>query len=245
MAIWDGLLRILQGGKEEKPDERAKPVDKALLAEKVRETDLFRDLPDDNLDKMFDHMEKVPMKKGETVIREGDEGDYYYLLAQGTAKVLRRGPGQSEQQVVAELTEPTAFGEEALISNAKRNATVTMTSPGEVMRLSKDAFNDYVKEPVITWFSPSDAQRKIQEGARWIDVRPPDETRESHLPNALLIPMGELRDRAGELDKEKTCICYCSNGRLSSTASFLLRQRGYDAGVLRGGLKSLREAGVA
>jgi len=40
-------------------------------------------------------------------------------------------------------------------------------------------------------------------------------------------------------------ICYCENGRQSSTAAFLLRQRGYNVGVLRGGVQSLKRAGMA
>jgi rhodanese-related sulfurtransferase len=159
--------------------------------------------------------------------------------------VTRQVQPDAAPQVVAELTAPMGFGEEALISNAKRNATITMKVGGTVMRLSKDAFNDYVKDPLVLWLSPKEAQDKAAQGAKWIDVRDPDEARQAHLHGALSIPLAELRDRVSELSKDTLYVCYCQNGRLSSTAAFLLRLRGFNVGVLRGGLQSLQRAGVA
>jgi rhodanese-related sulfurtransferase len=224
--------------------QTASPADKALLLDKIRQSELFRNLPAKNLDEMFSRMETVRMKAGDTIIKEGDEGDYYYLLVNGTATVSRKREGKPGLQLVAELVEPIGFGEEALISNAKRNATVAMKTDGMLMRLSKDAFNDYVKEPLITWLPPKEAHDRIVKGAKWIDVRDPTGAQGARLPDSISIPMGDLRDRAGELDKKAFYICYCENGRLSSTAAFLLRQRGYDVGVLRGGLQSLKRAGA-
>ncbi len=214
-------------------------VDKAVLLEKIRQSDLFKDLPVKDVEEMLAHMETVHMKAGDAVVREGDEGDFYYLLVSGNAKVTRR------QQAVAELAGPTGFGEEALISNAKRNATVTMSGDGVLMRLSKDGFNDYVKDHLVTWVSPVESQAKIGQGAKWIDVRDPSETKQSRLPGAISIPMEDLRKRTSDLNQKTFYICYCENGRLSSTAAFLLRQRGFNVGVLRGGLQSLKRAGVA
>ncbi|MDD5343963.1 MAG: cyclic nucleotide-binding domain-containing protein, partial [Smithella sp.] len=168
---------------------------------------------------------------------------YYYLLVKGNAKVYRRLTEGQEPTVVAELTEPQGFGEEALISNAKRNATITMITDGTVMRLSKDAFNDFVKEPLLDWYPPVQAQDKIANGAKWIDVRSESQSKHSHLHGALAIPVEEIRAKASALSKDVTYICYCENGRISSSAAFILKQMGYNAGVLRGGLQSLKRAG--
>ncbi len=46
-----------------------------------------------------------------------------------------------------------AFGEEALLSDAKRNANVTMETNGALMRLSKDDFNELLKEPMLSWLT--------------------------------------------------------------------------------------------
>jgi rhodanese-related sulfurtransferase len=221
----------------------APAVDKSVLIDKIRQSDLFKDLPPDNLEEMFSRMETVKVKSGETIIREGEEGDYYYLLASGAATVTRRVGASENPQVVAELSEPTGFGEEALISKAKRNATITMTSAGAVMRLSKDAFDEYVKEPLVTWISPKEAQDKVGAGAQWIDVR--EGEHEKHLHGALSIPLSQIRERSSELKNDASYICYCDNGRQSSTAAFLLRQRGLNVGVLRGGVQALTRAGLA
>jgi len=217
---------------------------KEVLLEKIKQTDIFRDIPPENLEQMYAHMETVVKRKGDVVVREGDEGDYYYLLAAGSAEVSRKGP-DGKPQILAQLQAPAAFGEEALISNAKRNATVAMTSNGLLMRLSKDAFSDYVKDPLVTWFSPKEAQDRIAEGARWIDVRDEAESRQGRLHGAITIPLSDIRARMGELDRNTLYICYCLNGRQSSTAAFLLRQKGYNVGVLRGGIQSLQRAGMA
>lgn len=230
--------------KEEEEPVPEVTLDKAELVARIRRSPLFTDLPQENLEKMLEHMETVPVRSGEAIVREGDEGDYYYLLVSGAADVSRREKGGASK-VVATLDEPGGFGEEALISNAKRNATVTMTKSGAVMRLSKDDFNDYVKDPMLTWYSPIEAQQKVAKGAKWIDVRPALESSKSHLHGAISIPIEKLRERVGELSKETYYICYCRNGRLSSTAAFLLRQNGISAGVLRGGLQSLERAGMA
>jgi len=244
MGIFESISQLVGKGRD--CGQGKGSADKAVLLDKIRQSELFRDLPPKNLEEMFSRMETVRMKAGETIIKEGDEGDYYYLLVHGTATVSRRRQKTDPKlQLVAELCEPIGFGEEALISNAKRNATVAMKTSGTLMRLSKDAFNDYVKEPLITWVSPKEAQEKIAQGAKWIDVRDCNGSREARLSGSLSIPMEELRDRMSELDKGAFHICYCENGRLSSTAAFLLRQRGYNVGVLRGGLQSLKRAGVA
>ena len=245
MGIFDKILEILGKSSIKQEATLAMPeVDKALLIDKIRQSETFKNLPAENLEKMFSVMETVKVRAGDAIVREGEEGDYYYLLVNGTARVSRRQQKDGKSQVVAELTEPTAFGEEALISNAKRNATVTMTSDGTVMRLSKDAFNEHIREPMLIWLSPMDAHEQVAKGAKWIDVRDAEQARQTCLHGAISIPMEELRDRASELDKQTLYICYCENGRLSATAAFLLRQRGYNVGVLRGGLQGLKRTGV-
>lgn len=236
MSMFSGLLGKLKGGQE------APKPDKDFLVGKVRQSELFKSVPKENLEEMLAHMESVGVRKDDEVIREGDEGDYYYLLVSGTAKVLRKSEDGS-QKLLAELTEPSGFGEEALISNAKRNASVVMTSGGAVMRLSKDDFSTYVKEPLVEWLSPVEAQKKVEQGAKWIDVRDEADAKKSRLHGALSIPIDDIRKKMFELDKNTYYVCYCQNGRLSSTAAFLMKQKGFQVGVLRGGVQALERAG--
>lgn len=205
----------------------------------IRKSTLFKNMSDDNIRKMIARMEGVRRAAGDVIIREGDEGDYYYLLLEGTAEVLKRIPGTQDFQSVAELASGAPFGEEALISNAKRNATVSMKTKGVLLRLPKDAFVDYVRDSLVTWFSSIEAQKKVNQGAKWADTREPLEYQKVHLPGAISLPVKDLRDRLGELDKGTEYICYCENGRISATAAFLLNQNGFKAAVLQGGLKRL------
>ncbi len=71
-----------------------------------------------------------------------------------------------------------------------------------------------------------------------VDVRQPAEYENSHLPGALLIPLGELLARAGELDAEKKTIVYCRSGNRSLSATGMLLSAGLrdvlnmDGGIL-------------
>lgn len=248
MSILNSLKSIFKGGGDAGNAGRAKSglseADRKMLIGKIRQSELFKELPQENLEEMLRRMETVSVAKGDVIIKQGDEGDFYYLLVEGTAQVLRKGDGDNEAKVVAELDEPKGFGEEALISNAKRNATIVMKTDGVVMRFSKDAFNDYVKEPTLDWFSAAQAQKEIGQGAKWLDVRDSEDA-QSHLPGAVEIPIDEIRKRASELNRGVLYICYCDNGRMSSSAAFVLKQMGYKTGVLRGGVQSLKRAGLA
>jgi len=232
-------ISSMVGRGEGQSDKAVPEIDKSVLLDKIKQTELFARLPSENLEDILSHMESVTVKAGDSIVKEGEEGDYYYLMVNGSADVTKTSDAGGAPRKVARLEGPTGFGEEALISNAKRNATVTMVSDGVLMRLSKDDFNDNIKEPLVDWFSPAEAQRKTQGGARWLDVRPLQQSEKKHLHDAILIPIEDLRVKMAELDKSVSYVCYCQNGRLSSTAAFLLKQEGYEAGVLRGGVQNL------
>jgi CRP-like cAMP-binding protein len=214
-------------------------INRAVATEQVRRSDLLSSLPRENLEAMLDRMETLGVSKGEQLIAEGSQGDYYFLLVEGAARVVRNLPDGSGPSVLADIAGPAAFGEEALISNARRNASVVMASDGVVMRLSREAFNEFVKDPLLTWVSAPEASAEVLKGAVWLDVRN-EPNLSDRLPNAVAVPLEKLRVEVDELRKDVRYICYCENGRTSSTAAFLLRQRGFDVAVLRGGLARLR-----
>ncbi|PMY59437.1 cyclic nucleotide-binding protein, partial [Pseudomonas sp. FW126-L8] len=86
------------------------------------------------------------------------------------------------------------FGEEALISESKRNATVAMLTDGSLMRLNKADFNTLLNEPMLHWIGYEDAVGQVEgAGARWLDVRLPSEFDTWHLPGAVNVPLYFLR----------------------------------------------------
>ena len=68
-----------------------------------------------------------------------------------------------------------------------------------------------------------------------LDVRTADEFACGHVPDAVNIPVDELRDRLGELDRSKRIIAYCQVGQRGYLATRILTQAGYDAANLSGG----------
>jgi CRP-like cAMP-binding protein len=177
-------------------------------------------------------METVRVKAGDTIIQQGDEGDYYYVMVKGAARVSR-------VVELAEIEAGSTFGEEALLTEEPRNASVTMTTDGILKRISKQDFDRLFKETLIRRLSCDEARQAINNGSTWLDVRSNEEYNESHLPNAVHIPVNQLRARMQELDPQGHYICYCKTGRYSTTAAFLLRQKGFDVAILDGGLQTL------
>lgn len=71
-----------------------------------------------------------------------------------------------------------------------------------------------------------------------LDVRSPLEFANGHLPGAVHIPLDTLRQRLGELDKDKLILAYCRMGLQGYLASCILRQNGFKVKNMTGGFKS-------
>lgn len=194
----------------------------------------FAQLPPAHIEGLLQQFKRIEVKAGEVIISEGAEGDYYYVIESGKARVERLIGGVT--MLLAELKSGDAFGEEALVSEAKRNATVTMRTAGALLRLDKKDFIDLLREPLLHRVSMEEAQRKVIAGGQWIDVRYPSEFQYDQLPGAINIPLSEIRNAIGLLDKDREYVVYCQSERRSSAATFLLSQRGYRAYLLLGGL---------
>jgi rhodanese-related sulfurtransferase len=67
-----------------------------------------------------------------------------------------------------------------------------------------------------------------------LDVREPGEFDAGHVPKAINIPLGELRGRLGELDRNRQVLVYCAVGQRAYYASRLLRQHGIQAKYISG-----------
>ena len=194
----------------------------------------FSQLPPAHIDELMRRFERVEVKAGDVIIREGSEGDYYYVVETGRCQVERMVGGVS--MTLAEFKSGDAFGEEALVAEAKRNATVTMKTDGILLRLAKLDFNELLREPLLHRIGMEQAKQKVLEGAQWIDVRYPSECQYDRLSGARNIPLSEIRNAFGVLDKGEEYVVYCQSGRRSSAAAFLLAQRGFRVFVLEGGL---------
>lgn len=200
------------------------------------QTKAFHKIPPANIQAIFMRMQQINYRSGDVILKQGSEGDYFYVLIRGAALVTRETPLSKEGIKLAALQVGDTFGEEALISDAKRNATVTMQTDGAVMRLGKEDFKTLLNEPMLDWVSMSEAEDLIRSGAQWLDVRLPSEYDVQHLDGATNIPLYFIRLKINTLDQDKKYIVCCDTGRRSSAGAYILSERGYQAYVLRGGI---------
>ena len=204
----------------------------ALLALEV-----FKRIPAANVNRILDLMEPIEVRAGDVIIRQGTSGDFFFLIRRGSALVTRTSGPRSSQVKLAELEAGASFGEEALVSDAKRNATISMLTDGMLMRLSKKNFNRLIRDPALDSTAFADAQALVAQGvASWLDVRQPEEHEESGIAGSLNIPFDEVRKRRRELPRGRTYIVYCDTGRQSAAAAFLLTEAGLKASYLEKGL---------
>lgn len=200
------------------------------------QTQSFRSLPAANIQALFMKMEHFPVLAGEKIIHQGDEGDYYYMIIDGRCKVTRSSPRSENGILLAELGPGDAFGEEALISENKRNATVTMITDGTLIRLRKADFLELMEEPLQHHVSLKEAGKIVSKGGEMIDVRLPSEFSNDHIENSRNIPLFFLRNEADKLSRDKHYVMVCDTGRRSSAAAFILSEKGFDVSVLEGGI---------
>jgi CRP-like cAMP-binding protein len=198
----------------------------------------FHKIPPANIQAIFMRMQQINYKSGDVVLKQGAEGDYFYVLTRGKCLVTRETPLNKEGIKLAELEVGDTFGEEALISDAKRNATVTMMTDGAVMRLGKDDFNKLLNEPMLDWVNMEQADKVVAGGGQWLDVRLPSEFENHHKDGAINIPLYFIRLKINTLDKSKKYVVCCDTGRRSSAGAYILSERGFQAYVLRGGINS-------
>ncbi len=197
----------------------------------------FHKIPPANLQAVFMRMERIHQRQGKVVIKQGEPGDFFYVLIEGTAQVIRETPMRDGKGLkLAEIKPGDTFGEEALISGAKRNATITMLSDGALMRLGKDDFQKLLNEPMLSWVGYEHARRIVTDGGSWLDVRLPAEFQRGSEDDALNIPLYFIRFKMHQLDKKTRYVVCCDTTRRSSAAAYILCENGYDAYVLKGGL---------
>jgi CRP-like cAMP-binding protein len=203
------------------------------------QTKAFHKIPPANIQAIFIRMERMTVNAGEAIIRQGDEGDYFYVIVKGKCVVTRETPLSREGIKLAELTMGDTFGEEALISDAKRSAKVTASTDATLMRLGKEDFRKLLNEPMLEWIDRDAANFIVARGGKWLDVRLPSEFEHSHLAGAINLPLYFIRLKLKSLDRNAHYVMYCDTGRRSSAAAYILSERGFRASVLRGGMPPL------
>lgn len=206
---------------------------------RMLQSEAFLKLPPANIQRLLISAESISAKAGDVIVRQGGEGKYFYIIKSGDCVVTRQASSGGKEIKLAELSSGDVFGEEALVSEEKRNATVTMETEGTLMRISKEDFLELLKEPLIEKVTWEAASRLDPLGTEWIDVRLPGEFEKSALPGSRNIPLSTLRHEVDSLDHNTKYVICCDSGRRSASAAFILSQRGFDVYLLLDGLSQV------
>jgi rhodanese-related sulfurtransferase len=92
--------------------------------------------------------------------------------------------------------------------------------------------------------SREEARKLIEDGAQLVDVRAEHEWEAGRIAGATHLPLAELAERAGEIDKDRPVVLYCRGGNRSTMATQALADAGYDAAKLSEGIVGWAEEGL-
>lgn len=92
--------------------------------------------------------------------------------------------------------------------------------------------------------SRDEARKLIEDGAQLVDVRADHEWETGRIAGAKHVPLAELAERTGELDKARPVVLYCRGGTRSTMAADALAAAGFDAAKLSEGIVGWDEAGL-
>jgi len=95
-----------------------------------------------DLEKMTSSLEKENFQTGESIIRQGNTGDHFYIISEGTVAVYRTNADTKNEDKLADLKTGDYFGEKALLSEDVRQASCVATSKVVCLTLGRDDFVD-------------------------------------------------------------------------------------------------------
>jgi small-conductance mechanosensitive channel/CRP-like cAMP-binding protein len=132
----------------EQSDERTAELERSDHARRrraVEQVEILRPLGDEDRDRLAGRLRYAPFVRGETLTRQGDPGDWLYLITAGEVSVRVAAAGGLEQEV-AHLGPGDFVGEMSLMTGERRSATVVATTGVECYRLDKAAFQEVLRE---------------------------------------------------------------------------------------------------
>ncbi|HMY38990.1 MAG TPA: cyclic nucleotide-binding domain-containing protein [Marinagarivorans sp.] len=196
--------------------------------ERLLDSHLFSRIPMAHVQQLFPRLRSIPVKAGEKIMREGERGDYFYVLASGNA-VITNALGT----IRVDLTPGMSFGEEAILGKTPRNATVTMLTDGVIKRLTEEDFNELIRRPVMQYIEAS-AVEALSESFTVLDVKMPIEFRCGHYPGAINMPLARLRDQLKDLATSKLYLVPDDAEGRAEIAAHILCQAGFNVRIIKG-----------
>lgn len=193
---------------------------------------LFSKVPPANIQKMFSAFEDINYKADDIVIKQGEPGDYFYVIKQGRVKIVI---DKNEEQAIVRAP-GDFFGEDALVTDTIRSATITMMQDGILARLNKEHFKTLLHEVAIQSIDEDDASMlasDLKKDCIFLDVRFAPEFQHQHLTGSQNIPLNCLREKLNHFDHKKVYIVTADGGRRSELAAHWMNQQGFNTYLIK------------
>lgn len=151
---------------------------------------IFQRLPAMNLQQVIMSLQEIKLNKGEVLFRQGDIGDYYYLVREGRCTLSRKATERAKEIILTELGENETFGEDALLSGEPRSMTITAATDMVLSRIDKERFIKLIKTPALKYITyPKLLEEQAKDTAPLIlDIRPVNKYNETHIEGSRNLP---------------------------------------------------------
>ena len=201
---------------------------------------VLRALPPVQLPKINEYLEEIDYKEGEIVVKQGDVGEYFYLIKSGECVLSHKDSGSEQNLTVTKLKMWDSFGSEALICESICNYTVTALTNLSLLRLPKQPFLTLIKEPLVKVLDNKQAEELLSNNGVLLDVRSADDFEVLPLANAINAPLLSLRNYLRNLDNTRPVVVTSHQQSLSEAGAFLLLSHKFSASVsIRNGFEPL------
>jgi CRP-like cAMP-binding protein len=122
----------------------------SLVVQALRQSALFKQLADDDLDVVAESTKLRQFFASETIVSQGHPSDSLYLIANGIVSIQRR-TGKAQSQTLAYLMPGNTFGEVGILENQPRSATVMAVTEVDVLVIRRAEFLDILhRYPTVT-----------------------------------------------------------------------------------------------
>jgi CRP-like cAMP-binding protein len=142
-GLLNAILVLIRSAAPRRSIENRIPSLKSLEKERIigflRSVPFFSQSPDELLANIAESSRNLAFAPGDVIIRQGEKGDSFFVITEGSALVVREDEAGNEIRI-ATLTTGDCFGEVALVESVPRTATVKASSKGSTLALNRRDF---------------------------------------------------------------------------------------------------------
>jgi cAMP-dependent protein kinase regulator len=107
----------------------------------LRHIPALQELPDYEILLVADALQPLGPAEGAEIVKQGDTGDWFFIILNGRCRVLKKASGEDEEREIAVLESGEFFGEIALMRDTPRAATVIAGPDCKLIKLDRPSFH--------------------------------------------------------------------------------------------------------